>query len=119
MPIFDEKIRGHIYHPYLTSILWIQPIIKDNFINIANVKNKDISPDISNKDNSTDVSPAQSSGSLIKFLEKTEFASDAMRKFWGELQKLQIILTVPWEKRYLEGSKGASKEKAYIARKMS
>ena len=26
---------------------------------------------------------------------------------------------VPWEKRYLEGSKVASKEKAYIARKMS
>ena len=25
----------------------------------------------------------------------------------------------PWGKRYLEGSEGASKEKAYIARKMS
>ena len=26
---------------------------------------------------------------------------------------------VPWVKRYLEGSEGASKEKAYIARNMS
>ena len=33
--------------------------------------------------------------------------------------KLQIILLVLWGKRYLEGSEGASKKKAYIARKMS
>ena len=29
------------------------------------------------------------------------------------------MLMVPWEKRYLEESEGASKKKAYIARKMS
>ena len=29
------------------------------------------------------------------------------------------ILTVLWEKRYLEGPEGTTKKKAYIARKMS
>ena len=33
--------------------------------------------------------------------------------------KTTIMLMVPWGKRYLEASEGASKEKAYIARKIS
>ena len=42
-PIFDlsEEFRSNIYHLSLTSIPWIQPIKRENFINIANVKNKD------------------------------------------------------------------------------
>ena len=42
-PITDatEKFRSHIYHLQPNSILWIQPIISDNFVNIANAKNKD------------------------------------------------------------------------------
>ena len=41
--IFDvsKKFESHIYHLHPNSILWIQPIISNNFINIANVKNKD------------------------------------------------------------------------------
>ena len=42
-PIFDvsEKFWCHIYHLCSTSILWIQPIISNNFITIANLKNTD------------------------------------------------------------------------------
>ena len=84
----------------------MQPIISNNFINIANVKNKDHRH------------LARKLSSKPETMERT--CSECLGR--GEIiprpPKLQIILMVPWEKRYLEGSEGACTEKAYIARKM-
>ena len=70
----------------------------------------------------TDISPARSSRSLSKFLGKTkQHCSECLGR--GEINlrpatKIIKHIDVSWEKRYLEGSEGASKEKAYIARKV-
>ena len=78
----------------------------------------------------TDISPAQWSRSLSKFLGKTEQRPQNMKHTCSEcLGRGEIILRpvtkitnhidVSWGKRYLEGYEGASKEKAYVARKIS
>ena len=74
------------------------------------------------------ISPARLSRSLSKFLGKTEQRPETMEHISSEcLGRGEIILRpgikitkyidVSWGKSFLEGFEGASKEKAYIARK--
>ena len=76
--IFDvsEKFRSHTYHIYVTPIMWIQPIKSKNFMNIANIKNKD------------HISPARSSRFLRKFFRKTK------QQAWNNRA---YLFRMPWE----------------------